>query len=69
MLRIQLLFSTVALFVRTELLCSPIRKLPPNRAVGVAVLECSPIRYNRPNLSTLNDYDPIMNKQKTFDKV
>ena len=53
MLRIQLLFSMIALFVpialfvRIELLCSCIRRLPPNRANGVAVFEGSPIRYNR----------------------
>ena len=46
MLRIQLLFSTTALFVRIELLYSSIRRLPPNRAYGVAVSEGSPIRYN-----------------------
>ena len=45
-LRIQLLSSTLALFVRTELLCSSIRRLPPIRANGVAVFERSSIRYN-----------------------
>ena len=45
MLRIQLLFSTIALFVLIELYRS-IRRLPPNRANGVAVFENSPIRYN-----------------------
>ena len=34
-LQIQLLSSTLALFVRTELLCSFIRRLPPIRANGV----------------------------------
>ena len=47
MLRIQLLFSTIAIFVRIELLCNSIRRLPPNRANGVAVLEDSPIWYNK----------------------
>ena len=47
MLRIQLLFSTIAIFVRIELLCNSIRRLPPKRAYGVAVLEDSPIRYNK----------------------
>ena len=42
--RIQLLFSTIALFVRTELLCSSICRLPPNRANRVAEIEGSPIR-------------------------
>ena len=46
MLRVQVLFSTIALFVRIELLCSSIRRLPPNRAIRVAVFEGSPIRYN-----------------------
>ena len=36
----------IALFVRTELLCSSIRRLPPNRANGIPVFEGSPIRYN-----------------------
>ena len=46
MLRIQLLLSMIALFVRIELLlCSSIGRLPPNRANGVAVFEGSPIRY------------------------
>ena len=44
--RIQLLLSTIALFVRTELLCSSIHRLPPNRGNGVDVIEGSPIRYN-----------------------
>ena len=39
MLQIQLVFSAIALFVRIELLCSSIRRLPPNRADGVAVFE------------------------------
>ena len=39
MLRIQLLFGTIALFVRIDLLYSSIRRLPPNRANGVAVFE------------------------------
>ena len=46
MLRIQLLSSAVALFVRIELLCSSVRGLPQNRANRVAVFEGSPIRYN-----------------------
>ena len=46
MLRIQLLFSIIALSVRIELLCSSIRRLPPNRANGVAVFDSSLIRYN-----------------------
>ena len=41
MLQIQLLFSTIALFIRTELLCSSIHRLPPNRVYGVAVFESS----------------------------
>ena len=44
--RIQLLFSTIALFVRIELLCSSIRMPPPNRDNRVAVFEGSAIRYN-----------------------
>ena len=53
MLRIQLLISMtalfvpIALFIRIELSCSSICRLPPNRANGVAVFEGSPIRYNR----------------------
>ena len=39
MLRIQLLLSIISLFVRTELLCSSIRRFPPNRANGVAIFE------------------------------
>ena len=46
MLQIQLVFSAIALVVCIELLCSSIRRLPPNRADGVAVFEGSPIRYN-----------------------
>ena len=46
MIRIQLLFSTTTLFVRTELLCSSIRRLPSNRTNSVAVFEGSPFRYN-----------------------
>ena len=46
MLRIQLLSSAVALFVRIELLCSSVRRLPQNRANRVAVFEGNPIRYN-----------------------
>ena len=34
---IQLLPSIIALFVRIQLSCSSIRRLPPNRADGVAV--------------------------------
>ena len=41
MLRIQLLFSTIALFV-----CGSVCKLPPNRDNGVAEFEGSPIQYN-----------------------
>ena len=44
--RIQLLFSMIALFIRIELLCISVHRLPPNRAKGVAVFEDSPIRYN-----------------------
>ena len=44
MLRIQLLFSMIALFVP---LCSSICRLPPNVANVVAVFLGSPIRYNR----------------------
>ena len=44
--RIQLLFSTIALFMRIELLCSSIRRLPPSRANGVAVFGSSLIRNN-----------------------
>ena len=47
MLRIHLLFSMIALFVRIELLCRSIRRLPPNKAYGVAIFEGSPIRYNK----------------------
>ena len=47
MLRIQLLFSMIALFVRIELLRSSFLRFPPNRANGVAVFEGSPIRYNK----------------------
>ena len=43
MLRIQLFFSTLALFIRIELLCSCILRLPPNRADEAAVFEASPI--------------------------
>ena len=39
MLRIQLLFNTIALFVRIELLCSFIRRLPSNEANEVAVID------------------------------
>ena len=42
MLRVQLLLSIIALFVHSN----SIRRLPPNRANGVAVFEGSPIRYN-----------------------
>ena len=47
LLRIQLLFGITALFVRIELLCSSVRRLPPNKANGVAVFEENPIRYNK----------------------
>ena len=43
MLRIQLLFSTIALFVGIELLCGSIRRLPPNRGNRGAVFEGSPL--------------------------
>ena len=39
MLRIQLLFCKIALFVRIELLCRFICGLPSNRANGVAAFE------------------------------
>ena len=48
MLRIQLFFSTIALFARIELLCSSVQRLPPDLANGVAVFEGSPVRYNMP---------------------
>ena len=48
MLQIQLLFSTIALFVRIE--CSSILRLPPNRANGIAVFKGSPIRYNKAHM-------------------
>ena len=35
-----------ALFVRIELLCSSVYRLPPNRANGLAVFKGSPIRYS-----------------------
>ena len=41
-----LLFDTIALFVRIKLMCSPIRRLPSNRANGEAVFESSLNRYN-----------------------
>ena len=44
MLRIHLLLSMRALFVRIELLCSSVRRLSPIRANGVAVFEGSPVR-------------------------
>ena len=50
MLQIQLLFGTIALFVRIELLCSSILRLPPNRANGIAVFKGSPIRYNKAHM-------------------
>ena len=43
----------IALFVRKLLMCSFIRRLPPNRANGVAVFEGSPIRYNNARLHKL----------------
>ena len=46
MLRIQLLFSMIALFVRIELLFRSNRGFPPKRANRVAVFESSPIRFN-----------------------
>lgn len=39
MRQIQLLPSIIALFVRIELSCSSISRLPPNRADGEAVIE------------------------------
>ena len=50
MLRKELLLSMIALFVRIELLCSSFRRLPPNRANGVAVFKGSPIRNNNAHL-------------------
>ena len=47
LLRIQLFFSTTALFIRIELLCSCVHRLQPNKANGIAVFEDSPIRYIR----------------------
>ena len=47
MIRIRLLFSTIALFIKIELLCNSIRRIPPNRANGVAVFEGSLIRDDR----------------------
>ena len=41
MLRIQLLFSTITLFVRIEQLCRSIRTLSPNRSNVVALFEGS----------------------------
>ena len=46
MLRIQLLFSKIALFVRIKLLCSYIRRLPPSRANGVELTAIKPSAYN-----------------------
>ena len=46
MLRIQLLFSKIALFVRIKLLCSYIRRLPLNRANGVELTAINPSAYN-----------------------
>ena len=43
MLRIKLLLSMRALFVRIELLCSSVRWLSPIRANGIAVFEGSPV--------------------------
>ena len=45
MLRIQLLLSTEAVVIQIELLCSSIRRLPPNRANKVVVFEGNPVRY------------------------
>ena len=42
MLRVQILFSTIALLVRIELLC----RLPPKRANRVVGFEGIPIQYN-----------------------
>lgn len=39
MREIQLLPSIIALFVRIDLSCSSISRLPPNRADGEAVIE------------------------------
>ena len=36
----------IALFIRIELPCSSVHRLPQNRAYGVAVFEGSPIRYD-----------------------
>ena len=47
MLRVQLLSNMIALFVRIELLCSSIRRLPSNRAKRVAIFEGGPIEYNK----------------------
>ena len=47
MLRIQLLFGMIALFVRIELVFGSIRRRHPNRADGVVVFEGSPVRYNK----------------------
>ena len=46
MIRIQLLFSTIALFIRIELEVSSIRRLPPNSADAVTEFKGTPIRYN-----------------------
>ena len=50
MLRIQLLFGAIALFVQIALLCSSVCRLPSNSANGVAVFEGSQIRYNNARL-------------------
>ena len=46
MLRIQIFFSTIALFIRMNLLCSSICRLPPNGANGVAVFEGRAMQYS-----------------------
>ena len=66
MLRIQLLFGAIALFVQIALLCSSVCRLPSNSANGVAVFEGSPMRYNNARLlgliyNTCNMYvNPLM---------
>ena len=48
MLQIKLLFSTIAVFVGIGLQFNSVRRLPPNKANGVAVFEGSIIQYNTP---------------------
>ena len=45
-LRIQLLFSIIVIFLRIKLLYSSICRHSPNRVNGVAVFEDSRFRYN-----------------------